>query len=102
MGCGAPGCERPAAPGRGMCWAHIKRMAREAEMAAPVRERHADPWQRVWEAAIAASECDTDDDTAFHRAEDRLRKAIHAYVARALASENRRHRRSVPRKRSAA
>lgn len=80
--CSVSECDRPVARG-GLCWGHIKARQRGSapELGPPATEPVA-PLERLREAAIDYREVDSEDDDAYRRADDRLRKAAKAYGRR--------------------
>jgi hypothetical protein len=78
--CFVDGCDRPATRA-GLCEGHRKRRRRGQALGSPLQERPATPWSRILEGCIALADADSEDDLAFRRAEDRLRKAIDGYAA---------------------
>lgn len=76
--CQEDGCTGSAAPGRTLCWGHIKRKSR-GKPGGELAKRPAN-FERVTEAVHAYS--DADDDEEFARARDNLRKAAGAYGLR--------------------
>ena len=64
----------------GLCWSHARRKREGASM--QLAKRPATPIERVREAALTYAEVDAEDDDAFRRADDNLRKAAIAYGAR--------------------
>lgn len=72
----------------GLCSTHRKRAQRGQQLGLPVAERFLSTWDRLHAAALDLADADTEDDAAYRRAEDRLRKAIDARVEELLAQRN--------------
>ena len=80
-------CGRPGDRGRHLCSAHQKRRADgDTTPVGPARggpagaRLHESPLHRLLEAALAYADADSEDDVAFQRAKDNLRKAAKAYA----------------------
>jgi hypothetical protein len=86
MGCGRPARER------GLCWAHVRRQRRNADLSAPIQQRHPTPIAMLTEAALNYAEAEALDDEAYRRATTRLRVAARRYV---LACSQGKHRRKL-------
>lgn len=82
--CAADECLRPAVGRQRYCMAHDQRQTRGQKLSTPIAERYESPFQRLVAAAIALADADSEDDVAFNRALDRLRKASldHAWSRR--------------------
>ncbi|MCP3065820.1 hypothetical protein LXT21_44340 [Myxococcus sp. K38C18041901] len=76
--CTVDGCTREAAPRRKLCHAHAKRATRGQPLSTPLAETYANPWDRLTSAALAYADAG-DDEEAFAKAKDRLRKASISY-----------------------
>ncbi|MCP3065817.1 hypothetical protein LXT21_44325 [Myxococcus sp. K38C18041901] len=76
--CTVDGCTRDAAPRRKLCHAHAKRATRGQPLSTPLAETYSSPWDRLTSAALAYADAG-DDEEAFARAKDRLRKASISY-----------------------
>lgn len=79
--CTVDGCDKLAAPDRGMCWAHQKRSTRRQGLSRPLDQWGSAPWHRVVEAALALADAEDDDD-AWERGQRRLRGAVLNWVAK--------------------
>jgi len=77
--CTIDDCPNDAAKG-GLCWAHLKRRTAGQELAPPVEKRPESPLARLEEAALTYA--DAEDDQAFARAKDNLRKSALVYSRR--------------------
>lgn len=78
--CTDPDCLSPVFRS-GLCRGHVARRQRGAVVAGGLaRQRWESPWERLLEAVAAYADCDTADDEAYARAEDRLRKAAKAWA----------------------
>ena len=64
----------------GLCATHRKRKQRGQQLDLPVIEPYRTPKERVWEAAIAVLDTDSEDDAAYSRAEERFWNAIDALL----------------------
>ena len=71
-------CERPAAPHRELCVGHYARKVRGQPLDTPLRE-WGNPARALMEAAFAFADAAAEDDDAYVRAWNRLRKAARRY-----------------------
>lgn len=78
MSCAIEDCDKPASKA-GMCWGHAKRKARGQTVSGPIKERPKSKSEWLREAALAYADADSDDEEAFTRAVDSLRKAAAAF-----------------------
>ena len=86
--CAIPDCPNP--PARGPhCWGHLKRKQRRKPVHEALAEKYESPWHRFVEATIAYNDCNSEDDRAFERVRDNLRKSAMAYVESVIAKRNR-------------
>ena len=81
--CTVGDCMRLAESG-GLCSAHRKRKQRGVQLGLPMVEKFCSTWDRLHAAAIDLAEADSEDDIAYQRAEDRLRKAVESIVQERL------------------
>jgi hypothetical protein len=77
--CNAPDCMNVAPPGSDLCGGHRKRLQRGQPVATPLRQARS-PWSILTDAAIRYA--DVDDERAYGRASDNLRRAAESYVKR--------------------
>jgi hypothetical protein len=78
--CDVDGCTNPSAR-RGLCWGHLKRIARGQTVNVLLFERSDTPWERLMEAVFALCDLKTTDSEGWFKARDRLRKTVMRYAA---------------------
>ncbi len=83
--CAVDDCPRPAKR-NGYCYSHSKRGQRGMPVHVPIPQRPTKPFDRAVEAALAYAEADADDEVAYRRARDNLRKCV-ASCAPAVRAE---------------
>lgn len=93
--CTVDGCLRRAKrDASGLCEGHTKRAQRGTTVAGGLLERtssrytpYASPLERLQEAALRLADADAEDEGAYQRAQDALRKAAEAYGRRAISEK---------------
>jgi hypothetical protein len=76
--CSVDGCDRPAREGRCLCDAHQKRAQRGGDMAAEVQPKNRTKWGKVTDQIHIF--VDADDDGAYGRAEETLKKYMREWA----------------------
>lgn len=80
--CSVDGCPNAAKRGD-LCWAHLKRRARQKPMTDPLSYKargYSSPWEHLQRAAVRLADADSEDDAEYERRKDVLRKAALAYI----------------------
>lgn len=81
--CEWPGCENPSmTPRHPWCAMHYQRQHRGKPMNTPKAVTITDPFEALTQAAISLADCDSEDDDAWRKAENRLRYAARAFSDR--------------------
>lgn len=76
--CTVADCLNPASGRTEYCWAHQKRRETGRSLGVPVRKRST-PIDYLFEAAIAYADAPVEDDKAFARARENLKRAARKY-----------------------
>lgn len=77
--CSVQDCHKPVGR-KGMCWGHLKRLQRGADLSADFQIRPEDRWSTVLEAVFDLSDLRPTDDEGWDKAMNRLRTACRRWA----------------------